>query len=82
MRVPAGVASPIFTGAFRTHGRTNLAGISLFGEMVQHSWFYEFDSCALCREVSRRELFAKIQSLPLGLQIILFKSLPEIHDHR
>jgi len=31
---------------------------------------YEFNSCALCREVSRRELFAKIPSLPLALGIV------------
>ena len=49
--------------------------------MVRHSGFYEFHSCALCREVSRRELFAKIPSLPLRRGITFFQSLPKIHDH-
>ena len=64
------------------------------GHMAEPSWglsirksgstfvVLRISSCALCREVSRRELFAKIPSLPLALEIILFKSLPEIHDHR
>ena len=34
------------------------------------------------REVSHRQLFAKIPSLLLVIDIVLFKSLPEIHDHR
>jgi len=35
----------------------------LLGEAVRHSMLCEFHSCAFCREVSHRELFAKILSL-------------------
>jgi len=57
-----------FLGAFWSHGRTNVAEISRFGrEVVQHSGLREFHSCALCREIARWELFAKILSLSLGL---------------
>jgi len=48
----AGLASPVFHGAFWTHGRTNVAGISRFGEVGRHSGLFEFRSCALCHEVS------------------------------
>jgi len=51
--------------------------ISLFGEVVPLSGLYEFHICTLCREVARRELFAKIPSLPFAL----FLSLLNIHDH-
>jgi len=43
--------------------------ISRFGEVAQHSGFYAFQNCALCREVSHHELFAKIPSLPLVLHL-------------
>jgi len=39
------------------------------GEVARHSGLYKFHSCALCREVSRRKLFAKIPSLPLVFEI-------------
>jgi len=52
-------ASPVFRAAFWTRGRTNVAGIFRFGEVVRHSGLCEFRSCALCREVSRRELLRK-----------------------
>jgi len=45
------------------------------------SGFYEFHSCELCREVSHRELFTKVSSLLLVLEIALFQSLHNIHDH-
>jgi len=35
----------------------------------RHSKFCSFYNCALCREVSHRELFAKTPSLPLVLEI-------------
>ena len=38
----AGLASPTFPGTFCSRGRTNLAGISLFGEVARNSGFYEF----------------------------------------
>jgi len=53
--------------AFWTYGRTNLAGISRFGEMAGYSGLYKIHSCALRREVSHHELFAKIPSLRLYL---------------
>jgi len=53
--------------------------ISRFGKVARHSQLYEFHSCAPCREVPRRELFAKITSLPLVLEITRFQSLTEIH---
>ena len=50
------------------------------------SGLYEFRSCALCCEVSHRELFAKIPSLTLALEITLIPSiiqpLLKISDHR
>jgi len=47
----AGLALPIFPGTFWTHGRTTVSEISLFVEVARHSGFYEFHSCALCRQV-------------------------------
>jgi len=62
--------------------RTNIAGISLYGgEVDRPSELYEFHICEVCRQVSYRELFAKIPSLPLALEIVFFQSLPRIHDH-
>ena len=81
-----GVASRIcfayLSWSILAHSGTNTAVISLFGEVAQHSELYEFQSCALCRKVSHRELFAKSQFLPLALGIALFQSLPKIHDHK
>ena len=52
----------------------DLSETSRFGrEVTRHSGLYEFHSCALCREVSNRELFAKITSLPLVFEIALFQ---------
>jgi len=76
---PAEFASPIFSGTFWSHGRTNVAGFSRFGEVAQHSGLYEFHSCALCCEVSYRELFAKISSQLIPLGILFVQSLPKIH---
>jgi len=53
-------------GVFTSRGQTIVAGISLFGEVAQHSGFYEFHSCAQCLEVSHCELFAKSHRLYLG----------------
>jgi len=39
-------------------------------------------TCALCHEVSHRELIANIPSLPFVLLTVFFQSSPEIHDHR
>jgi len=69
---PAGRASPIFSGEFLSGGRTIVAEISSFGDVARHSGLYEFHNCALCREVSHRELVAKIPSLPLALEIAIF----------
>jgi len=78
---PAGFASPIFPGAYWSHGRTIVAEISLFGDVTRHLELCEFHSCALCREVSRCELFAKTPPQPLALKITLFQSLPTVHHH-
>jgi len=43
-----------FPVAFWTYGRTNIAVISRFWEVVRNSGLCEFHSCALCREVSRQ----------------------------
>ena len=59
-----------------------LIEISLFGEVIWHSRLYEFHSWALCREVSRRERSAKIPSLPLALEIVLFQSFEKLHDNK
>jgi len=42
--------------------RTTVAEISLFKEVSRHSEFYEFHSCAVCREVSHYKLFGKMLS--------------------
>ena len=47
---------------------TQLRSLS-FGELARHSGLYDFHSCSLCREVSRRELFPKIPSLPFVFEI-------------
>jgi len=48
--------------------------------MARQSWIYEFNSCALCHDVSHRELYANIPSLPFALGVVFFRSLPKIHD--
>jgi len=52
-----------------------VAKISFFGEVAEHSRIYEFHKCALCSDVSRRKLFAKV--MPLLLDTALF-----VHDPR
>jgi len=74
--------SPIFPVTFWTHGRTNVDGISRFGEAARHSKLYEFHSCALCNKVSHRELLAKFPSLLLALGTVFLQSLPKLHDRR
>jgi len=54
----------MFRGTFWTHGRTNVAGIYLFGEVTQHSRVYEFHGCGHSRTVSHFELLTKIPPLP------------------
>jgi len=62
-RFPGGATSRArltnFSGAFWTHGQTNVAWISRIGEVAWHWGLCEFHSYALCREASHRELFAK-----------------------
>ena len=41
-----------------------IVGISRFGEVAWHPGLYRFQTCALFYEVSHRELFANIPSLP------------------
>jgi len=77
-----GLSSPFFPGTFWTHGRTNTAGISRFGEVGWHPGICGFQTCALCHEVSHRELFANIPSLPFVLLTVFFQSSPKNHDHR
>ena len=78
---PAGLASIIFSVTFWKHGRTNVFEITRFGgKVARHSGLYEFHRCPLCREVSHRELIAKILSLPLALGAVFFQSLSKIHD--
>jgi len=63
---------PILPGTFWIHGRNNVTEIPLIGgTAVRYSRFYEFHSYTLCREVSHRELFQIIQSLPLALEVAL-----------
>jgi len=58
---------PIIPRTFGSHGRTILDNISLIGEVARHSGLCEFHSCTLCREMSRRVLFAKIHLCHLHL---------------
>ena len=67
-----------FLGAIWSRDRTIVAGMSPFGEVARHTRTYEFHSCALCREVSRRDLSTKIPSLPLVLAIAHLHALPKI----
>jgi len=77
------ITSPIFSGySGHVPEPSTVTQISLFGEVFRCLGLYEFHSCALCLEVSHRELFAKIPPLPLLLGMAHFQSLPEIHDHR
>jgi len=79
---PEGLISPFFPGTFWTHGRTNIAGISQFGEMASHPGLYGFQTCAFCHEVSHRRLLSSIPFLPFVLFTVVFRSSPHIHDHR
>jgi len=65
-------ATWLIPGTLWTRGRTNIVGISLFGEVALPSELYELHICAICREVTRQWLFAKIVSLPLVLETALF----------
>ena len=73
-----GLSSPFFPGTFWTDGRTNIAGISRFGEVARHPGLYGFRTCTLCHEVSHRELFANIPSLPFVLLTVFFQSSPRV----
>ena len=79
---PEGLSSPFVPGTFWTRGRTNVAGISRFGEAAWRHGRYGFQTCALCHQVSHWELFANIPSLPFILLTVFFQSLPNIHKHR
>ena len=79
--VAKGLASPVLPGKFLSHCWTIVAEIFIW-RSDSTLWLYEFQSCALCREVSHRELFAKIPSLLLALFNSILQSLPKIHDHR
>jgi len=71
----------MFRGTFWTHGRTNVAEISPFGEVVRHSGLFEIHSFEFySRFVSHRELLAKIPSLQLAPAMALFQSLLKIRD--
>jgi len=52
--LPAGLVSLVFRVAFWMHGRTNVAVISQFGQVVRHSGLCKFHGCALFREVSHQ----------------------------
>jgi len=59
----------------------------------QHGWdlsiwkvawdsdLYDNHNCALCHNVSHHELFAKMPSLLLIIQIAILQILPKIHEH-
>jgi len=70
----------MFQGKFWTNGRTNIAGISRFGNVAWCPGLYRFHACALCHEVPHRELFANIPSLLSLLLTVFFQSSPKIHD--
>ena len=55
--------------------------LSIEGELVWHSGFYGFHNYALCREVSHRERFANIPSLPFVLLAVFFQLSPKIYDN-
>jgi len=76
---PEGISSPLFTGTFWIHGRTNIAGISRFEEVAWCPGLYWFHTCALCHEVSHRELFANILFLPFVLLTVFFQSSLKTH---
>ena len=67
---------------FWSLGHTIVAGIFGFGKLGRHSRFYEFHCSALCHDVSRSEIFAKMSSLLLVLEIAVFQSINKIHEHR
>jgi len=78
---PAGLASSNLREAFWTHGRINVAGSSLFGDVARHSGLYEFHSCSLFRNVPDHELSANSNFCRLHFRQPS-QSLPMIHDHR
>ena len=80
--LPEGLSSVFFPGIFWTHGRTSIAGISRFGEVAWHPGLYRFLTCALCHEVSHRELFANNSALPFVVLPAFFQSSHKIRDHR
>jgi len=53
---------------------SQIAEISLLGEVILHSRFHDFHNCTLCREVLLLNFSQK--SLPLVLELALFPSLP------
>jgi len=72
----------IFQYFLEHSGQSIAAEISPLGdELARHSQICEIHCCALGREVSYRELFAKILYQPLVLQIALFQSIPISHEH-
>ena len=50
--------------------------------MAWHPGLYRFQTCDLCLDLSHRDLFANISSLPFVLLTVFFQSSSEIHDHR
>jgi len=48
--------------------------------VARHAGIHKFPSCANCRGTAYREIFAKIPSLPLLLEVTLSPSLPKIYN--
>ena len=48
---------------------------------TRHAGFHGYQTCALCHEVSHRELLANVPYLPFVLLIVFFQSPPKIHGH-
>jgi len=44
--------------------------------VAPHSELNEFQSCPSCREVSQREIFAKLTELPLAFEIVFSSRYP------
>jgi len=78
---PEGLSPLLFPGTFWTHGRINIAGISRLREVAWHPGLYGFQTCVLCYELSHRELFANIPSLPFILLAVFFQASPKIYDY-
>ena len=72
----------MFPGTFWTRGRISIAGSSRLGEVAWHSGLYGFQTCVVCHEVSHRDLFANIPSLPFILLTLFFQPSPKIYGHR